>query len=837
MGKLAKRAIRKAALGGSIGPVPKSNKITGEFRNPAERAHGQPWLRPWYMSPRAAEEAAGTRRPDDGDPIIPRVHSIARRADGGSVDELGSDPIELERLRLMNRGTTDPAQMERNAQINRDAVLDNTPVVGNIRSAGRAWDAAGEFTDAMHYGHKAKRRRAALNLALEMAGVASPLPWGRAAGRAAAEGVNTARIFAGPLAKTADHAMLSRAQEMKAAGASRDDIWRETGWAMDEPRGQWYFEIPDNKAYYDADALREYTEVGRDLKSNPITLGEAFGHNELYRAYPDVENLPLRFVPNQEMGGARGAYGRKFDTITMASDNDPEKMLSYGLHEMQHPVQKREAFSQGASARGYMQERGISAEQADKLYRRTAGEVQARNVQARANMTPEDRRMIPPWKTQDVAEEDLYYPRSVYDDQNVLIPALEGPATTKAREMRLAGKPMQDIWKETQRTPAADGSIRREIRDDNMSVRPDLRAGDEMELGDAVRHPALFNSFPQLAERRLRVTNEFDSIGNPVTRTNSIGEFEINPATQDVRAKLAKLLQYEVNKESGDLAQPLRHGKDALERGIDNARFSADKLDPRDRGAIDAYLNDLARVKENYQMRRMQEGYLGHGTNRSNAATKIGALNAGNHEAFIASLRANASPEDLKRWPFARQVPGRTGGRGRVPAFEDTYVLPPGDLQGRDLQDFIERWHALGAGRGKFANGGRASRVGRALRRAASVTVGAVAGATPGRADALKVSVPAGSYVVPADVVAALGEGNSAAGLAKLGKQFPAKRANGGRAVPIQISDGEFVIGPDAIAALGGGDANYGHDILDKFVLQTRREHINHLANLPGPNT
>ena len=37
-----------------------------------------------------------------------------------------------------------------------------------------------------------------------------------------------------------------------------------------------------------------------------------------------------------------------------------------------------------------------------ELYRRTAGEVESRNVQTRRDMTPEQRRATPPWETQDV---------------------------------------------------------------------------------------------------------------------------------------------------------------------------------------------------------------------------------------------------------------------------------------------------------------------------------------------------------------------------------------------------------------------------------------------------
>jgi hypothetical protein len=37
-----------------------------------------------------------------------------------------------------------------------------------------------------------------------------------------------------------------------------------------------------------------------------------------------------------------------------------------------------------------------------ELYRRTSGEVEARNVQTRRDMTPDQRRATPPWETEDV---------------------------------------------------------------------------------------------------------------------------------------------------------------------------------------------------------------------------------------------------------------------------------------------------------------------------------------------------------------------------------------------------------------------------------------------------
>lgn len=117
------------------------------------------------------------------------------------------------------------------------------------------------------------------------------------------------------------------------------------------------------------------------------------------------------------------------------------------------------------------------------------------------------------------------------------------------------------------------------------------------------------------------------------------------------------------------------------------------------------------------------------------------------------------------------------------------------------------------------------------------VVVGPVIGHTGGRADELPVSVPAGAFVLPADVVSALGTGNTLRGNKALDEMFGVQtsRASGG-AVPIKISDGEHVISPETVARIGGGDMNAGHRALEQFILDTRRKHIETLKSLPGPS-
>ncbi len=117
---------------------------------------------------------------------------------------------------------------------------------------------------------------------------------------------------------------------------------------------------------------------------------------------------------------------------------------------------------------------------------------------------------------------------------------------------------------------------------------------------------------------------------------------------------------------------------------------------------------------------------------------------------------------------------------------------------------------------------------------------GALRGDTPGRHDNMNISVPAESFVVPADIISSIGQGNTEAGMKVLEKMFPpevAERAAGGAVdnVPIVAAAGEFVIHPEHVKRIGGGDVKKGHRELEKFVTTIRAKTIKALRKLPGP--
>lgn len=139
---------------------------------------------------------------------------------------------------------------------------------------------------------------------------------------------------------------------------------------------------------------------------------------------------------------------------------------------------------------------------------------------------------------------------------------------------------------------------------------------------------------------------------------------------------------------------------------------------------------------------------------------------------------------------------------------------------------------------------------------------GVIKSAVPGRTDKVPLGVKGNSYVVPADAVSALGQGNTIAGAGALDKLFkvgpggagmgrspmakmPGKFAAGGDVmgapddgappVDIMAAGGEYVVPPNVVAELGGGDPARGHDVLDAMVTQIRKKAIKTLKRLPKP--
>lgn len=158
---------------------------------------------------------------------------------------------------------------------------------------------------------------------------------------------------------------------------------------------------------------------------------------------------------------------------------------------------------------------------------------------------------------------------------------------------------------------------------------------------------------------------------------------------------------------------------------------------------------------------------------------------------------------------------------------------------------------ALNTARQTRATGGQVS---------TKVHTGPIHSSVAGRTDHLPMNVPSGSYVIPADIISAMGEGNTMAGFKHMkrilysgtpygaeggpygggegpyNEPLPGKAAGGSTStVPIIAAGGEYVISPEQVMHVGKGDLDTGHRVLDEFVKRMRAETVKTLKSLPGP--
>jgi hypothetical protein len=307
-----------------------------------------------------------------------------------------------------------------------------------------------------------RARRADDEAGMAMA-AASAVPLGKLVGALKQYDPTMQKIFIGKSAKTWDAAAAKRAEEMEAAGADPETIWRETGTyrGTDDQLRQ---EIPDEMAFKPGFGL----PGGRSRAWN---VEEAVFHPSMRAAYPDImeETLTtMRVKPDvPETGYFQARVPAEYGSVGLDPEigvsgrNRPE-IKSVLAHELQHAVQAKEEFARGGNPdqfpivsreqrEGTMNwirekiaskaasrhkdseflfsgfERGKPETLNDpeikallnklkqmeleanprEQYKRLAGEAEARAVQARLGMTKEQRRQTYPFKSYDVPVNEL----------------------------------------------------------------------------------------------------------------------------------------------------------------------------------------------------------------------------------------------------------------------------------------------------------------------------------------------------------------------------------------------------------------------------------------------
>lgn len=244
--------------------------------------------------------------------------------------------------------------------------------------------------------------------------------------------------------RTARMDNLSVARKMEEEKKDAKAIKMATGWERGAD-GKWRYEMPDAK-------IKDTKNVGGghivkryedDMLWNGGKLSEVIDAPELFKAYPQLKDVRIETDAIMNDMPSHGEYDSKTNTITIHAD-ELKYMNDILNHEIQHAIQGIEGFATGGSPttiRGEVKKRfnevtkqikQLRAEgkedEAKALieknrglynaymknddfnsYKSLAGEVEARNVQERMNMTPEERRKSLAESTEDVARKDQIF--------------------------------------------------------------------------------------------------------------------------------------------------------------------------------------------------------------------------------------------------------------------------------------------------------------------------------------------------------------------------------------------------------------------------------------------
>jgi hypothetical protein len=265
-------------------------------------------------------------------------------------------------------------------------------------------------------------------------------------------------IFVGENAKTWNKEAAKTAVEMEKVGAKPEDIWSVTG-TFRGPEGKLRQEISDKYSTikgtgnfedvimkaYDRGVERTKGAGQREYwQPYKTTVDDVLFHHNLSEAYPELMKIESQLTPTG--AGSRGQLMLTDKDLIMQIRPDLQgtKAESTMLHELQHGVQEKEGFAKGGSVEGVVKEankeaeaiakklnempygspqyeetykkflekrQNITVDQAQDMYKRLAGEAEARAVQSRMLMTDDERRAKFPYQSYDVPINELIVKR------------------------------------------------------------------------------------------------------------------------------------------------------------------------------------------------------------------------------------------------------------------------------------------------------------------------------------------------------------------------------------------------------------------------------------------
>ena len=153
----------------------------------------------------------------------------------------------------------------------------------------------------------------------------------------------------------------NRAQQMQKIGMDNETIRKQTNWFQDR-NGDWKFEFSDK------DMTLKNIKIN---KNETYRLKDILKHDTLFIAYPQLENLEIRF---KDLNKTNGSYSQKNNHISLNNKLIGSKAKIEGtiIHEIQHAIQNIEGF-----------ENGITSKLSKKIYYENLGEIEAADTKKR----------------------------------------------------------------------------------------------------------------------------------------------------------------------------------------------------------------------------------------------------------------------------------------------------------------------------------------------------------------------------------------------------------------------------------------------------------------------
>lgn len=223
---------------------------------------------------------------------------------------------------------------------------------------------------------------------------------------------------------------LVEARKMEALQQDAKTIYLATGWTKGAD-GKWKYDLHEGDV---------------SIKEGIGKITDFINYDALFNTYPDAKKIKVRIV-NRPNSNLSGSFADDTNTLFINTANGMEEAKLTLLHELQHWVQKKENFARGgnektarralnksiqlAESKGLKRallqfKNAISKSKVDSklvndklnelknlankddfaIYKRLAGEIEARNVEARYSMDTKMRQNTPLENTEDIAIEE-----------------------------------------------------------------------------------------------------------------------------------------------------------------------------------------------------------------------------------------------------------------------------------------------------------------------------------------------------------------------------------------------------------------------------------------------